>query len=157
MSRQDGNSISATVISVAVTLLLMAVVSVASAQEPATHNFEEVAEGVFFATDAGQVYLMSNALVIVNEEDVVVVDSHVTPAAARALIESITGRPDEPSRGVRSLGAGCRRSRSQNLDRKTHHRLRHLGFHPTSWPDQLLSLGCCELRRLGHLEQFQLV
>jgi len=85
-------------ISAAATILLVAGVSVASAQEPATHNFEEVAEGVFFATDAGQVYLMSNALVIVNEEDVVVVDSHVTPAAARALIESIEGLTDKPIR-----------------------------------------------------------
>jgi len=54
-----------------------------------THRLEEVAEGVYFATGNGALYTMSNALIIERDEDVVVVDSHITPAAGRALLDSI--------------------------------------------------------------------
>ena len=64
----------------------------------ATHNFEEIAPGVYFATEAGPLYLMSNALAIVNDDHVVVVDSHVTPAAGRALIAAIGELTDKPIR-----------------------------------------------------------
>ena len=61
-----------------------------------THRLEEVAEGVYFASGNGALYTMSNALIIERDDDVVVVDSHITPAAGRALINSIEVVTDKP-------------------------------------------------------------
>ena len=69
--------------------------ALAAADAP-THRFEELAPGVFFAAEAGPIMVMSNSLVIVNENDVVVVDSHVSPAAARALIASVATLTPKP-------------------------------------------------------------
>ncbi|MDX1384731.1 MAG: MBL fold metallo-hydrolase, partial [Thermoanaerobaculia bacterium] len=66
--------------------------------ETATHRFEEVAPGVHFVTGTGRVFVQSNCMVVVNEDDVLVVDSHVTPAAARALLSSIAELTDKPVR-----------------------------------------------------------
>lgn len=64
--------------------------------ETDTHNMRVVADGVWFAVGNGAVYTMSNALVIERDEDVVIVDSHVTPAAGAALLESIAVVTDKP-------------------------------------------------------------
>jgi len=76
--------------------------TMASAQdrvvESASHRFQEVADGVWFATGTGSVHTMSNALVLVGEFDTLVVDSHVTPAAARSLLESLSVITDKPVR-----------------------------------------------------------
>ena len=61
----------------------------AGAADAPTHRFEELAPGVFFASEVGPLMLMSNSLVIVNDQDVVVVDSHVSPAAGRALVAAV--------------------------------------------------------------------
>ena len=66
--------------------------------ESDTHRFEEVAEGVWHVSGTGAVHTMSNAMVLVGEFDSLVVDSHVTPAAARALIDSIPAVTDKPVR-----------------------------------------------------------
>jgi cyclase len=42
----------------------------------------------------------SNAAIIVNEDGVVVVDSHSKPSAARLLVEQIKGITSEPVRHV---------------------------------------------------------
>ncbi|NKB33728.1 MAG: MBL fold metallo-hydrolase [Pseudomonadales bacterium] len=55
-----------------------------------THRLEEVAEGVYFAIGTGDIFTMSNALIIERDDDVVIVDSHITPAAGRALQDSIS-------------------------------------------------------------------
>lgn len=82
--------------------LLLAIPTLVSAQgavvESESHRFEEVAEGVWLVTGTGSVYTMSNAMVLVGEFDTLVVDSHVTPAASRALIESIPVVTDKPIR-----------------------------------------------------------
>ncbi len=64
--------------------------------ETQTHLLEEIAPGVYFATGTGSVNVASNALVIVNEDDVVVVDSHITADAGRALLNSIRAITDKP-------------------------------------------------------------
>ncbi len=46
----------------------------------------------------GSVFTMSNVMVLVGEFDTLVVDSHVTPAAARALLDSIPVITDKPVR-----------------------------------------------------------
>ena len=66
--------------------------------ESDSHRFVEVAENVWFATGSGSVYTMSNAMILVGENDTIVVDSHVTPTAARALLDSIGELTDKPVR-----------------------------------------------------------
>lgn len=61
-----------------------------------THVFTEYAPGVWFATGNGSVQTTSNSLVLVGSFDTLVVDSHVTPAAARALLASIPAITDQP-------------------------------------------------------------
>ena len=56
--------------------------------ETATHRFQEVADGVFLAQTKAPLF-NSNSLVVVNAEDVLVVDSHITPRMGRELIASI--------------------------------------------------------------------
>jgi glyoxylase-like metal-dependent hydrolase (beta-lactamase superfamily II) len=63
-----------------------------------THVFEEIGPGVYFATGTGLVNVASNALVVVNEEDVLVVDSHITGDAGRELVRSIGTLTDKPIR-----------------------------------------------------------
>jgi glyoxylase-like metal-dependent hydrolase (beta-lactamase superfamily II) len=63
-----------------------------------SHLFREMAPGVYFATGSGAVTVESNALVVVNADHVVIVDSHVTPDAARALISSVGALTDRPVR-----------------------------------------------------------
>jgi len=83
-------------------LVLLLVPSLALGQnnivESDSHRFEEVAEGVWFVTGTGSVFTMSNAMVLVGEFDTLVVDSHVTPAASRALLDSIPVITDKPIR-----------------------------------------------------------
>jgi glyoxylase-like metal-dependent hydrolase (beta-lactamase superfamily II) len=52
-------------------------------------RFERLADGVFFATGTGLMTTMSNSLVIVNADHTMLVDTSVTPAAARALVQQI--------------------------------------------------------------------
>jgi cyclase len=82
--------------------LLLLIPGVLSAQgtivESDSHRFEEVADGVWFVSGTGSVYTMSNAMVLVGEFDTLVVDSHVTPAASRALLDSIPVITDKPVR-----------------------------------------------------------
>ena len=66
--------------------------------ETGTHRFVEVADGVWQVTGTGSVFTMSNAMILVGEFDTLVDDSHVTPAAARALLESIPAVTDKPVR-----------------------------------------------------------
>lgn len=60
-------------------------------------RFDEIAGGVFFATGTGAMTTMSNSLVIVNDDHAMLVDTSVSPAAARKLVAEIrsevTGKP----------------------------------------------------------------
>lgn len=60
-----------------------------------THRFTEVRNEIYLAQSTQRVF-NSNALVIVNEDDVVLVDSHVTPSKARDLIKSIKAITPNP-------------------------------------------------------------
>ncbi len=73
-------------------------IEAASKQVSDTHVFDQVAPGVYFASGSGPVHTASNALVVVNDDDVVVVDSHITPDAARALMKSVKAVTDKPIR-----------------------------------------------------------
>lgn len=60
-----------------------------------THRFMEVRNGIWLTQTTAQVF-NSNALAIVNDEDAILVDSHVTPSKARDLIASIPAITDKP-------------------------------------------------------------
>ena len=61
-----------------------------------THHFLAVADGVYFVRYTVPGFFNSNSMVVVNDEDVLVVDSHITPATARKLIEGIGLVTDKP-------------------------------------------------------------
>ena len=65
-----------------------------------SHRFEELADGVWFAIATGSMTVMSNSLVIINDDHVMIVDTAVTPAAARGLVEGIATLTDKPVRYV---------------------------------------------------------
>ncbi len=85
---------------VAVSLILLP--GLVSAQgrvvESESHRFTEIADDVWFASGTGSVFTMSNAMVLVGARDVLVVDSHVTPDAAEALLASLRVITDKPVR-----------------------------------------------------------
>jgi glyoxylase-like metal-dependent hydrolase (beta-lactamase superfamily II) len=60
--------------------------------------FHEVRPGVFQAVGTGAEMVGSNGAVVVTEEDVLVVDSHMTPSAARALLREMKTITDRPVR-----------------------------------------------------------
>jgi glyoxylase-like metal-dependent hydrolase (beta-lactamase superfamily II) len=60
------------------------------------HRFEKVADGIFYATASGTMSIGSNRAIIVTDTEALVVDSGITPAAARALatdLKAITPKP----------------------------------------------------------------
>ena len=79
--------------------------AVASGQSTPTgdpaYRFEELADGVHFAIGTGAMTVFSNSLVIINDDHVMLVDTSVTPAAARALVAQIEADlTDKPIRYV---------------------------------------------------------
>ena len=66
--------------------------------ESETHRFVEVAKGVWHVSGNGKIHTMSNAMVLGGEFDTLVVDSHVTPSAARTLLDSLLVITDKPVR-----------------------------------------------------------
>jgi glyoxylase-like metal-dependent hydrolase (beta-lactamase superfamily II) len=63
------------------------------------YKFEKIADGVYYAT-VTRPGLGSNNVVVVNDTDVLVVDSGTSPAAARAFVEDIKKLTDKPVRYV---------------------------------------------------------
>jgi glyoxylase-like metal-dependent hydrolase (beta-lactamase superfamily II) len=63
-------------------------------------TFTRVADGVYHAAGTGTLSVGSNAVVVVNERDVVLVDSHVSPAAAWTLLEELKEITPNPVRTV---------------------------------------------------------
>ena len=65
-----------------------------------SQRFEEIADDVYFAIGTGSMTVMSNSLVIINDDHVMLVDSSVTPAAARGLVEGIKTLTNKPIKYV---------------------------------------------------------
>ena len=64
------------------------------------HRFEKVVDGVFYATASGAMTVGSNSPVIVSDDEALVIDSEITPAAARALIADVKAVTTKPVRYV---------------------------------------------------------
>jgi cyclase len=63
-------------------------------------NFNKIAEGVYHAVGTGSLVVMSNAVVIEGDRDVLVVDSHVSPGGAWAMQEELKAITPKPIRFV---------------------------------------------------------
>jgi cyclase len=64
------------------------------------HRFEKVAEGIYYATASGTMNVGSNSPIIINDDEALVVDSAITPAAARALVADLKAVSPKPVRYV---------------------------------------------------------
>ncbi len=64
------------------------------------HRFEQVADGIYYATASGTMNTGANSPIIVTDHEAVVIDSETTPAAARALVEDIKAFTDKPIKYV---------------------------------------------------------
>ncbi|MDH3222590.1 MAG: MBL fold metallo-hydrolase, partial [Gemmatimonadota bacterium] len=61
----------------------------------AAFSFEEVVPGIFHARGTGSMSVGSHGAIVVNDDELLLVDSHISPAAARAILsqaESLTGK-----------------------------------------------------------------
>jgi cyclase len=83
-----------------VAVLVVTSIALGRGQAPGggkAYRFEKIGDGVFFATGTGVMTTMSNSMVIVNPDHLMLIDTSVTPAAARALVaqikEEISPRP----------------------------------------------------------------
>jgi cyclase len=63
-------------------------------------RFNKVAEGVYHAVGTGALTVIGNSAVIVNDDEVMVVDDHVSPAAAWVLLEEVKRLTPKPVRYV---------------------------------------------------------
>ena len=63
--------------------------------ETSTHRLIEVGDDIYLAQTTARLF-NSNALIVVNDEDVLVVDSHITPTKGRELIRSIQTLTSKP-------------------------------------------------------------
>lgn len=66
----------------------------------AAFRFVEVSAGVWHVLGTGAVAVGSNGALIVSDDDALLVDSHMTPTAARALLEDLPLVTDKPIRYV---------------------------------------------------------
>ena len=64
------------------------------------HRFEKVAEGVYYATATGSMTVGSNAVVIVNDDDVMLVDPGISAAAATAFLADVKTLTNKPVKYV---------------------------------------------------------
>jgi len=64
------------------------------------HRFEKVMDGIYYATASGTMNVGANSPIIVNDDEALVIDSQITPAAARALVADLKAVTTKPIRYV---------------------------------------------------------
>jgi glyoxylase-like metal-dependent hydrolase (beta-lactamase superfamily II) len=64
------------------------------------HRFTKVAEGVYYATSSGTMNVGANSPIILTDTEAIVIDSEITPAAARALVSDLKAITDKPVKYV---------------------------------------------------------
>jgi glyoxylase-like metal-dependent hydrolase (beta-lactamase superfamily II) len=95
-------------LALAITIGLLALVAVAAqsrrpagtAHKGSAFKFNKVRDGVYHAIGTGALAVVGNSSVIVNDDDAIVVDDHVSPAAAWVLLEEIKTFTNKPVRTV---------------------------------------------------------
>ena len=88
--------------------LVLAAVAVSALGSPSTrrrrsagrraYKFTEIVPGVYSAIGTGSMNVGSNSAVIVNRDDVVIVDSHISPESGRAMLQELKAITDKPVR-----------------------------------------------------------
>ena len=68
--------------------------------EGAAFEFHPIKDDIYLAVETGNLAIWCNAVVIVNDNDVLLVESHVSPAAAWALLRELKQITDKPVRHV---------------------------------------------------------
>src|SRR3954452_8458075 len=69
------------------------------AQTPgAAYRFTEIVPGVYSAIGTGTMNVGSNSAVIVNTDEVMIVDSHISPESGRAMLQELKTITDKPVR-----------------------------------------------------------
>ena len=71
------------------------------AQSPtsqAAYKFTQIVPGVYSAIGTGSMNVGSNSAVIVNQDDVMIVDSHISPESGRAMLQELKAITDKPVR-----------------------------------------------------------
>src|SRR5206468_2139489 len=64
------------------------------------HRFEKVAEGIYYTTASGTMNVGANSPIIETADEAIVIDSQITPAAARALVADLKAVTSKPVRYV---------------------------------------------------------
>jgi cyclase len=64
------------------------------------HRFEKVVDGVYYTTASGTMNVGANSPVILTDDEALVIDSEITPAAARALVADLKAVTSKPVRYV---------------------------------------------------------
>lgn len=66
----------------------------------AAHRFQKVTDTIYGAIGTGTMNVGANSGIIINDKEVMIVDSHITPASARVLLQELTGITGKPVRYV---------------------------------------------------------
>jgi cyclase len=64
------------------------------------HRFEKVVDGIYYATASGTMTVGANSPIILTDTEAMVIDSEITPAAARALVADLKAITDKPVKYV---------------------------------------------------------
>ncbi len=64
------------------------------------HRFEKVTDGIYYATASGTMNVGANSPIILTDTEAIVIDSEITPAAARALVADMKAITSLPVRYV---------------------------------------------------------
>ena len=64
----------------------------------AAYRFTEIVPGVYSAIGTGSMNVGSNSAVIVNRDEVMIVDSHISPESGRAMLQELKAITDKPVR-----------------------------------------------------------
>ena len=68
--------------------------------EGPAYEFRQITADIYTAMGTGTMNVGANSPIIINDADVMIVDSHITPASARVLLEELKTITDKPVRFV---------------------------------------------------------
>ena len=67
-----------------------------SRYEGPAYRFNKIQDDIYHAVGTGALAVGANAAIIINESDILIVDSHISPAAAFALIKEVRAISPKP-------------------------------------------------------------
>ena len=70
----------------------------AQGRQDVAYKFTEIVPGVYSAIGTGTMNVGSNSAVIVNRDEVMIVDSHISPESGRAMLQELKAITDKPVR-----------------------------------------------------------